>query len=104
MMNACMVTLLCVLALECTTRCHAGERLAAEAARYQGRPRPYSRLFDEQEVALRGVPGVAATDPAEVPSLLAQYREALACVVRALPAGDALRDWLAVAEAATLPA
>jgi alkanesulfonate monooxygenase SsuD/methylene tetrahydromethanopterin reductase-like flavin-dependent oxidoreductase (luciferase family) len=83
----------------------ARERLATEAARYQGRPRPYSRLFDDQEVALRGAPGVAASDPAEVPGLLAPYREALdSCIVRALPASDALEDWLAVAEAATLPA
>ena len=63
-----------------------------------------TRLFDEQEVALRGVPGIAAADPAEVPALLAPYREALDnCVVRALPAGDAPEDWLAIAEAATLP-
>lgn len=83
----------------------ASERLEAEAARYRGRPRPYTRLFDEQEVALRGIPGIAANDPADVPSLLAPYREALdSCIVRALPVGDAVEDWLAIAEAATLPA
>jgi len=83
----------------------AAERLAAEGSRYRGRPRPYTRLFDEQEVALRGFPGVAAEDPADVPHLLATYREALdSCVVRALPSSDAVDDWLAVAEAATLPA
>ena len=82
----------------------ARERLEEEGARYGGRPRPYARLFDEQEVALRGVPGIAAADPAEVPALLAPYVEALDnCVVRALPAGDAPEDWLAIAEAATLP-
>lgn len=83
----------------------ASGRLEAEAARYRGRPRPYTRLFDAQEVALRGIPGNAASDPADVPSLLAPYREALdSCIVRALPVGDAVEDWLAIAEAATLPA
>jgi len=83
----------------------AADRLAAEAARYQGRARPYARLFDAQEVALRGFPGIAAEDPAEVPGLLLPYLEALdSCVVRALPASDAVRDWLAVAEAARLTA
>lgn len=81
----------------------AVERLATEADRYRDRPRPYARLFDEQEVARRGAPGIAAGDPARVPELLAPYRDALdTCIVRALPIGDAPNDWLAVAEAATL--
>lgn len=83
----------------------ARERLEAEAARYRGPLGPYTRLFDEQEVALRGIPGIGASDPADMPSLLAPYREALdSCIVRALPVGDAVEDWLAIAEAATLPA
>jgi len=82
----------------------ASDRLAAEIARYRGRPRPYTRLFEEQRVARRGPPGVAVADPREVPRLLAPYRAALdSCIVRALPAGSAVEDWLAVAEAATLP-
>lgn len=83
----------------------AEERLRAEANRYGGRPRPYARLFDEQEVAVRGVPGIAAGEAVSVPELLAPYRAALdSCIVRGLPAGDAPEDWLAIAEAATLRA
>lgn len=83
----------------------AGARLTAEADRYRGRPRPYTRLFDAQEVGNRGIPGIAAADPREVHDLLEPYREALdSCVVRALPADPSMEGWLAVAEAATLPA
>jgi alkanesulfonate monooxygenase SsuD/methylene tetrahydromethanopterin reductase-like flavin-dependent oxidoreductase (luciferase family) len=80
-------------------------RLTGEVNRYRGRPRPYTRLFQEQEVDARGLPGVAAERAEDVPALLAPYREALdTCVVRGLPASDAISDWLAVAEAATLRA
>jgi hypothetical protein len=83
----------------------APARLTAEAERYRGRPRPYTRLLAEQEMDRRGAPGIATANPAEVRALLLPYREALdSCVVRALPASDAMDDWLAVAEAATLPA
>jgi len=83
----------------------AGARLTAEADRYRGRPRPYTRLFDAQQVDDRGIPGIVATDPREVPDLLEPYRATLdSCVVRALPADPSMEGWLAVAEAATLPA
>lgn len=79
-------------------------RLTAEADRYRGRPRPYTRLFDEQDATERGVPGVVATDPAETVPLLAPYREALdSCVVRALPTEVGASAWLEIAAAATLP-
>ncbi len=80
----------------------ASERLLAEADRYRGRPgRPYTRLFAAQGAPERGVPGIAAADPEQVPALLAPYRAELdSCVVRALPTGDSGEDWLAVAGAA----
>lgn len=79
------------------------QRLSAEVNRYRSGPRPYARLFDEQEVEARGLPGVSAERAEEVPALLAPYREVLdTCVVRALPASDAVDDWIAIAEAATL--
>ena len=82
----------------------AGARLTAEADRYRGRPRPYTRLFDAQEVDTRGIPGIATDDPRKVAALLEPYRAALdSCVVRALPADPSMEGWLAVAEAATLP-
>lgn len=81
----------------------AEARLTAEAARYRGRPRPYTRLFDAQQVDARGIPGVATPAPRGVAALLAPYRAALdSCVVRALPADPSMEGWLAVAEAATL--
>ena len=53
----------------------------------------------------RGVPGVAAVDPTEVPALLAPYRAALdSCVVRALAAEPGADGWLEIAAAATLRA
>lgn len=79
-------------------------RLTTEADRYRGRPRPYTRLFDEQHSSERGVPGVVATDPTDAARLLRPYREALdSCVVRALPAEADAAGWLEIAEAATLP-
>jgi alkanesulfonate monooxygenase SsuD/methylene tetrahydromethanopterin reductase-like flavin-dependent oxidoreductase (luciferase family) len=83
----------------------AAARLAAEGERYRRRPRPYTRLFDTQDAGERGVPGVAAESAAGVAPLLAPYREALdSCVVRALAAEPGAAGWLAIAEAATLPA
>jgi alkanesulfonate monooxygenase SsuD/methylene tetrahydromethanopterin reductase-like flavin-dependent oxidoreductase (luciferase family) len=83
----------------------ARERLAAEADRYRGRPRPYVRLFSEQDAMGGRVPGVAAERPEDVPRLLAPYREALdGCVVRALPAGESVEELIAIAEAAAEPA
>jgi alkanesulfonate monooxygenase SsuD/methylene tetrahydromethanopterin reductase-like flavin-dependent oxidoreductase (luciferase family) len=83
----------------------APARLAAEGQRYRDRPRPYDRQFDAQGTAARGLPGVAAVDPLEVPALLAPYREALdSCVVRALPVEPGLSTWLKIAGAATLRA
>jgi alkanesulfonate monooxygenase SsuD/methylene tetrahydromethanopterin reductase-like flavin-dependent oxidoreductase (luciferase family) len=83
----------------------APARLAAEGQRYRERPRPYTRLFDAQDAAERGVPGVAALDPTDVPSLLAPYRNALDnCVVRALTPEPGASAWLEIAAAATLRA
>jgi alkanesulfonate monooxygenase SsuD/methylene tetrahydromethanopterin reductase-like flavin-dependent oxidoreductase (luciferase family) len=79
----------------------ARERLVAEANRYRGRPRPYTRQFAAQGAIADQVPGVAAEDPREVPALLAPYRDALdSCVVRALPVGEGVDELIAIAEAA----
>jgi alkanesulfonate monooxygenase SsuD/methylene tetrahydromethanopterin reductase-like flavin-dependent oxidoreductase (luciferase family) len=81
----------------------ATDRLAAEGERYRDRPRPYTRLFDAQEAARRGLPGVTADDPSELPALLAPYRAALdSCVVRALALEPGATGWLEIAEQATL--
>jgi hypothetical protein len=83
----------------------APARLTAEGERYRERPRPYTLLPDEQDTTQRGLPGVAAVDPAEVPALLAPYRAVLdSCVVRALPVEPGAPGWLEIAEAATLRA
>jgi alkanesulfonate monooxygenase SsuD/methylene tetrahydromethanopterin reductase-like flavin-dependent oxidoreductase (luciferase family) len=83
----------------------AAARLAAEGERYRARPRPYLSQFDAQDTAHRGLPGVAAVDPAEAAALLAPYREALdSCVVRALAADPSAGGWLEIAAAATLHA
>ena len=79
----------------------ADELLEAEGRRYTTRPRPYTRLFEEQGAGERGAPGVAATERSQVPGLLAPYRAVLdSCVVRALPAGPSVDELLAIAEAA----
>ena len=79
----------------------AADRMLNEANRYRGRPRPYTRLFDEQDTDEARVPGIAAVDPAAVSALLAPYRTALdTCVVRALPAGSSAEELLAIARAA----
>ena len=83
----------------------AQARLSAEGERYRGRPRAYGVLFDAQQASERGVPGVAADDPADSRALLAPYRRALdSCVVRALPAETGAAGWLEIAEAITLHA
>lgn len=76
----------------------AEERLASEVDRYARAGSWYERAIAAQG---NGLIGVACEDPAEVPAALAPYREALdTCVVRGLPAGDDLNDWLKVADAA----
>ena len=80
-------------------------RLEAEAERYRARPRPYTHLFEAQQVDRIGIPGVAAEDGPGVAAQLRPYREALdSCVVRALPVEASAAGWFAVAEAATLRA
>jgi alkanesulfonate monooxygenase SsuD/methylene tetrahydromethanopterin reductase-like flavin-dependent oxidoreductase (luciferase family) len=75
----------------------AAERLRAEMARYAGNSPAYRALFAAQD----GPIGVAAPDAAALRAALLPYRALLdCCVVRALPDGDAVDDWLRVAEAA----
>lgn len=75
----------------------AGDRLRAEMDRYARHSGPYARTFAAQG----GPVGVAATDGADLRAALLPYRTILdCCVVRALPDGDGVDDWLAVAEAA----
>lgn len=79
----------------------AADRLLAEANRYRGRPRPYTRLFAEQGSDVYHVPGIAAVDPAAVPALLAPYRSALdTCVVRALPTSRSTEELRQIARVA----
>lgn len=76
----------------------AEERLTGEIERYTRAGSWYARQMEEQGP---GLIGVACEDPTDLPSALAPYRVALdSCVVRALPAGDAVDDWLGVARAA----
>jgi alkanesulfonate monooxygenase SsuD/methylene tetrahydromethanopterin reductase-like flavin-dependent oxidoreductase (luciferase family) len=76
----------------------ATRRLASEVSRYAARGPAYARQFAEQGSELVGV---ACEDPALVPAALAPYRAVLdSCVVRGLPAGDEVADWLTVAAAA----
>jgi alkanesulfonate monooxygenase SsuD/methylene tetrahydromethanopterin reductase-like flavin-dependent oxidoreductase (luciferase family) len=79
----------------------AVERLAQAAAGYGGHPGPYARLFADQGRTTGAPPGVAATDPASAPGLLARYLGSLDLpVVRAVPEDDDLAAWCSVAEAA----
>lgn len=79
----------------------ATERLAGEMSRYAARGLAYARQFAEQGSELVGV---ACQDAADVPAALAPYRAVLdSCVVRGLPDGDEVADWLAVAAAAAPP-
>ncbi len=75
----------------------AKERLRTEMARYAGHSPAYRALFADQD----GLIGVAADDATSLRADLLPYRALLdCCVVRALPDGDAVDDWLRVAEAA----
>lgn len=75
----------------------AEERLRGEMARYAGNSAAYRALFADQD----GPIGVAAADATGLRAALLPYRALLdCCVVRALPDGDAIDDWLRVAEAA----
>lgn len=76
----------------------ATERLTAEVARYTATGDWYARQFAEQG---SGLIGVACEDPAQLPAALAPYRAVLdSCVVRGLPSGDEVEDWLGVARLA----
>lgn len=76
----------------------AEARLSTEVARYAGAGSWYERAIATQGARLIGV---ACELPAEVPAALAPYRAELdTCVVRGLPAGDDLNDWLVIARAA----
>lgn len=76
----------------------AEERLADEVERYARTGGWYERAIAAQGA---GLIGVACEVAQEVSAALAPYREALdTCVVRGLPAGDDLNDWLAIARAA----
>ncbi|MEO8245959.1 MAG: LLM class flavin-dependent oxidoreductase [Chloroflexota bacterium] len=75
----------------------AEHRLGAEMARYASRSPAYSSLFADRSALV----GVAATHPADLRAGLLPYRSLLdCCVVRGLPDGDTIDDWLRVAEAA----
>ncbi len=75
----------------------ARERLRGEMERYARHSPAYTAIFGGQT----GLVGVAAADPAGVHDGLVAYRALLdTCVVRALPDGDGIDDWLRVAEAA----
>ena len=75
----------------------AEDRLRAEMERYARHSEAYARTFAAQD----GLVGVAVSDPADLRAALLPYRAVLdCCVVRALPDGDDIDDWLAVAEAA----
>lgn len=76
----------------------ASERLRTEMESYARHSSAYASLFAEQA----GPVGVAVEDPTHLRSALLPYRSVLdCCVVRALPDGDDIDAWLAVAEAAT---
>lgn len=73
-------------------------RLTAEVERYTASGDWYARQIAEQG---SGLIGVACEDPVQLPAALAPYRAVLdSCVVRGLPSGDEVEDWLNVARAA----
>ncbi len=75
----------------------ANERLAREIEGYARAP------FYAAQIAAQGAGliGVACEDVADIPAAIAPYRVALdSCVIRALPDGDDVDAWLAVARAA----
>ena len=72
-------------------------RLQSAMEGYARHSPAYTKIFGAQT----GLVGVAAADSAELRAALLPYRAILdICVVRALPDGDAIDDWLRVAEAA----
>ncbi len=75
----------------------AEERLAREQDRYLGRAPQYRAALGHQS----GLVGIAAADGSGIRDRLAPYREVLdETIVRGLPAGDSVEEWLAIAEAA----
>lgn len=75
----------------------AEDRLRRETDRYTQRSAAYARTFAAQD----GPVGVAVQDASALRAALLPYRAVLdCCVVRALPDGDSIDDWLTVAEAA----
>jgi alkanesulfonate monooxygenase SsuD/methylene tetrahydromethanopterin reductase-like flavin-dependent oxidoreductase (luciferase family) len=77
----------------------AVERLRGEMERYRGYGRHYARSFESQPDRPVGV-AVESGDPAELAAALDAYRAvADTVVVRGLPAGDAVEDWIALAAA-----
>jgi alkanesulfonate monooxygenase SsuD/methylene tetrahydromethanopterin reductase-like flavin-dependent oxidoreductase (luciferase family) len=77
----------------------AVERLRAEMARYARGRGHYAHAFAAQPDVLVGV-SVPSGDPSEMGSALAPYRDAVdTVVVRGLPDGDEVDDWLRIAVA-----
>lgn len=75
----------------------ADGRLRNEMERYARRSAAYARTFASQDELV----GVAVAEAAGLRAALLPYRAVLdCCVVRGLPEGDRIGDWLAVAEAA----
>lgn len=89
------------LALYVRTAIGAGatDRLRAEMERYRGYGQHYARAFDEQPDRPVGV-AVESGSAVEIAAGLAPYRIAAdTLVVRGLPAGDAIEDWISLASA-----
>lgn len=75
----------------------ADGRLRTEMERYARRSAAYARTFAAQDELV----GVAVAQAAALRAALLPYRAVLdCCVVRGLPEGDRIEDWLAVAQAA----
>ncbi len=75
----------------------AADRLRAAMTGYARHSPAYTKVFGAQT----GPVGVAATDATRLRTALLPYRAILdTCVVRGLPDGDTVDDWLRVAEAA----
>jgi alkanesulfonate monooxygenase SsuD/methylene tetrahydromethanopterin reductase-like flavin-dependent oxidoreductase (luciferase family) len=78
----------------------AEARLRGEMERYARHSPAYTAIFGAQT----GLVGVASSGPADLRAALLPYRAILdTCIVRGLPDGDAVDDWLRVAEAAADP-
>lgn len=75
----------------------AEERLRAEQERYLGRAPQYHAALGHQE----GLVGISAPNGTGIGDALGPYREVLdETIVRGLPGGDSIEEWLAIAEAA----